>query len=79
MLFNSYEFLLVFFPIVFGGYFILGKMEKIRIRNVFLILMSLIFYGWLNLPYVLIICTCQLPEKLTLNRRRARSGLRESP
>ena len=55
MLFNSYEFLFLFFPIVLLGYFEFGKHKKINLRNVFLIIMSLVFYGWLNPPYVLII------------------------
>lgn len=42
MLFNSLTFLLLFFPIVFFLYFSL----PLKFKNVFLIIISLIFYAW---------------------------------
>lgn len=42
MLFSSNLFLFLFLPAVLGGYYLLGK----RLRNTFLLLVSLIFYAW---------------------------------
>ena len=42
MLFSSMEFLLFFFPIVFGLYFLL----PLKARNYWLLLASLFFYAW---------------------------------
>ena len=54
MLFNSYFFILVFLPITIMGYFFLNKnMEKAAI--IFLIFMSLWFYGYFNYRYLFII------------------------
>lgn len=56
MLFNSYIFIFLFFPITLIGYFILGKINKLQVRNIFLIGMSLWFYGYFNPSYLWIIC-----------------------
>ncbi|MEO7242901.1 MAG: MBOAT family protein [Variovorax sp.] len=45
MLFNSYAFIFVFFPIVLIGFFALGKYHA-RTAAGFLALASLFFYGW---------------------------------
>ena len=42
MLFPSISFLFLFLPFVIGGYYILPKPA----RNTFLLLMSIVFYGW---------------------------------
>lgn len=42
MLFSSFSFLFLFLPLVLGGYYILPK----NARNLFLMLSSIIFYGW---------------------------------
>ena len=55
MLFNSYVFVLAFFPIVLIGYFGLKKFGKYTAEKVFLILASLFFYGYYNWWYLLII------------------------
>lgn len=54
MLFNSYIFVLVFLPLVLTGFYLLaGRAARWRID--WLILASLIFYGWWSPPYVLLL------------------------
>lgn len=48
MLFNSYEFLFLFLPIVLLGYFGLGRTAHSRLANLWLVLASLFFYGYWN-------------------------------
>jgi alginate O-acetyltransferase complex protein AlgI len=45
MLFNSYSFIFVYFPLVLLGFFLIGK-RNIRAAAGFLALASLFFYGW---------------------------------
>lgn len=49
MLFNSYEFIFLFFPLVLAGYAVCRKSGCAR---VFLLLASLIFYGWNSPEYL---------------------------
>ena len=51
MLFNSYEFIFLFLPIVLAGYFFIGKKHD-RAANVWLALASLFFYGYWNTNYL---------------------------
>lgn len=53
MTFSSLVFLTVFFPIVLLGYFCLERWTKAK--NVWLIIASLVFYGWSGIQYLLII------------------------
>ena len=53
MLFNSFEFMLLFLPIAVIGYFLLQKLTKIS-RN-FLVGMSLYFYAYFEVKYLLLI------------------------
>ncbi len=55
MLFNSYEFIFVFFPITFGVYFYLNYKDFTRQGKIFLVLSSLFFYSWWNVFYLPII------------------------
>ena len=55
MLFNSYVFVLLFFPIVIIGYFTLNHFHKYNLSKVFLLIASLFFYGYFNWWYLLII------------------------
>lgn len=52
MLFNSIEYLL-FLPIVFAIYWLLGK--RLRLQNAFVVLASYIFYGWWDWRFLLLI------------------------
>lgn len=51
MLFNSYEFLFLFLPVVFAGFFWLARFDH-RISALWLALASLFFYGWWSPKYV---------------------------
>ncbi len=55
MLFNSYHFIFVFFPVTFFIYFILNRKRLILPSKVWLIFASLFYYGWWNPIYVLLI------------------------
>ena len=55
MLFNSYIFIFLFFPCVLAGYFGLNHFGKYTAANVFLIGMSLWFYGYYNPKYLFVI------------------------
>lgn len=60
MLFNSYEFVFLFFPLTLAGFYIVNKsaaafrggVYKESIRNGFLLAVSLIFYGWVRPEYL---------------------------
>lgn len=56
MLFNSYIFVFLFLPLALVGYYGLNHFKLYRIANLFLIGMSLWFYGYFNKSYLLIIC-----------------------
>lgn len=55
MLFNSYEFLFFFLPIVFGIYFWLHRLQKSGLAKGWLVLASLVFYAWWKIAYLPII------------------------
>lgn len=63
MLFNSYIFIFLFLPITLLGYYVLNHFNC-RISNLFLIGMSLWFYGYFNPSYLLIICSSILGNYL---------------
>lgn len=62
MLFTNFIFLFVFFPLCVGGYLVLWVIQKktgkvnFRIGDIFLILTSLVFYGWARLEGILHLC-----------------------
>lgn len=51
MLFNSYIFIFIFFPIVFFGFFRIGKQSH-ALATLWLAVASLFFYGWWDIRYV---------------------------
>lgn len=55
MLFNSYIFIFLFLPVTLIGYYIINHLNLYRVANVFLIAMSLWFYGYFNQSYLIII------------------------
>ena len=55
MLFNSYEFIFVFFPITVLIYFYLNRKGLNVLSKLFLVLSSLLFYSWWNIVYLPII------------------------
>lgn len=57
MLFNSYEFIFVYLPIVFLLFFLLGRCEEKRFAIAWLVLSSFFFYGWWNFHDLFVLCT----------------------
>ncbi|HBC08351.1 MAG TPA: membrane-bound O-acyltransferase family protein, partial [Rhodospirillaceae bacterium] len=55
MLFNSYTFILVFLPIVIGGFYVFSRTGNHRFMVTFLTFSSVVFYGWWNPKYLLLI------------------------
>jgi D-alanyl-lipoteichoic acid acyltransferase DltB (MBOAT superfamily) len=56
MLFNSYAFVLVFLPITLAGFALILRYRNFRVVASWLVVCSLIFYGWWNPDYVALIC-----------------------
>lgn len=52
MLFNSFEFIFVFLPIVFLIYFFLNKKRFVLASKIWLVATSLFFYSWWNIAYL---------------------------
>lgn len=52
MLFNSYEFILLFLPTVLLGFHLIGKQGNHRVAIAWLVGASLFFYGWWNPAYL---------------------------
>lgn len=57
MIFNSYIFILLFLPLCLMGYFLFNRFRFYHAGLVFLLMMSLWFYGYFNLSYLPIICS----------------------
>lgn len=57
MLFNSFEFIFLFLPLVLIGYFTLNKFKKETMAKGFLVISSLFFYGYFNYSYLILIIT----------------------
>ena len=52
MLFNSFEFLLVFLPVVLSGFYLIGNRGRHRVAIAWLVMASLFFYAWWNPAYL---------------------------
>lgn len=58
MLFNSFEFILCFLPVVFIVYFVLNKQRLVAAGKVWIVFSSLFFYSWWDISYLpLILCS----------------------
>ncbi|MBN1794139.1 MAG: MBOAT family protein [Candidatus Omnitrophica bacterium] len=55
MLFNSYEFIFLFLPVVLIGFFGIGRLKNHRAAILWLVAASLFFYGWWNPVYLCLI------------------------
>ena len=55
MLFNSYIFIFLFLPLTLVGYFFLNAKEKYDMAQLFLLIMSVWFCGFVNIAYLLIL------------------------
>lgn len=65
---SSTEFLFLFLPIAVGIYYVIPKKDGLRLRNIFLVIVSLFFYAWGEPLFVialmvLVISTWKLGEK----------------
>ena len=56
MQFNSYIFILLFLPLAIIGYYGLNALGKEKLAKVYLLVMSLWFYDYFNVIYLVIIC-----------------------
>ena len=52
MLFNSYIFIFAFLPVTLLVFFLLGHAGRLQVASAWLVLMSLVFYGWWNPVYL---------------------------
>ncbi|MGH9648052.1 MAG: MBOAT family O-acyltransferase, partial [Bryobacteraceae bacterium] len=71
MLFNSYPFLLGFLPVTLFGFFAIGQSSR-RLAAAWLAFASLVFYGWWNPIYVLLLAA-SIAFNYTLGVRIARA------
>jgi alginate O-acetyltransferase complex protein AlgI len=55
MIFNSYEFILLFLPLVLAGFFVLGHQGQHRAAVVWLVASSFFYYGWWNPSYLVLL------------------------
>ncbi len=55
MLFNSYIFIFVFFPIVFVSYYLLLNLKNKSVAKIFFVIANLYFYSYWNVKYLPII------------------------
>lgn len=55
MLFNSFEFILAFLPVVYAGYLLLSRAGAARLVVIWLIAASAFYYGWWNPTYLLLV------------------------
>lgn len=65
MLFNSYIFIFIFLPLALAGYYLFNHLRFYKAANIFLIGMSLWFYGYFNPKYLPIICGSIIVNYLT--------------
>lgn len=52
MIFSSMQFILLFLPVVFVGYFSLNRMRLCHLAKLWLALASVFFYGYWNIAYI---------------------------
>ncbi len=55
MLFNSYLYIFLFLPISIIGYYVLSNKAHMMAAKIWLVIVSLFFYGWWNIKYLSLI------------------------
>ncbi len=60
MLFNSYEYIFLFLPIVFFTYFYFAHKKKYIVSKTVLVIASLFFYSWWNIIYLPLILSSMI-------------------
>ena len=81
MLFNSYIFVLLFLPVSLAGWFWLNKCKSQLPSNLFLVVMSLWFYGYFNPEYLWILGSSIVGNYLiakVLSRECLKTGVRKA-
>lgn len=78
MLFSSIVFLFYFLPITLGVYYLIPK-DKLNIRNIWLLVMSLVFYSWGEPVYVFLMIysaalNYYMAREIDREQRNGRSG-----
>lgn len=79
MLFNSYEFILVFLPITLVVFFYIGNIGHHRVAITWLVAASLFYYGWWNPAYLSLILASMFVNYgfgVVLGRQSASEGIR---
>ena len=67
MLFNSYIFVFLFLPITLMGFYGLNYIKQYNAAKIFLLIMSLWFYGYFNKRYLLIL-VCSVIANYVLSK-----------
>ncbi|MDE7205014.1 MAG: MBOAT family protein [Lachnospiraceae bacterium] len=75
MLFNSYIFIFLFFPLVVTGYYWLHHMKLGKAALGYLIVMSMVFYGYNSIQYLAILIVSILVNNLLVNGMDKTHGL----
>lgn len=76
MLFNSFEFIFAYLPIVFAGFFLIGRIDR-RWAALWLVAASLFFYAWWNPKFVALLLLSiagNYGASLLIHRERIASG-----
>lgn len=77
MLFNSYDFLFGFLPLVLLGHHVLSRRVGMRAAWIWLVATSLLFYGWWYAPYLLLLLGSMAGNytvgRVTADERRGRT------
>ena len=74
MLFNSYIFVLLFLPLCVAGYFVCNRIGT-TMANVFLLGMSLWFYGYFNAAYLILIVSSVIINYILYRMILSREGV----
>ena len=74
MVFSSYIFILVFLPLVVLIYYSLSYVKNSIYQRLFLIAVSLVFYGYYNVYYLLLIISSIAVNYLAAKQIQKRSG-----
>ena len=74
MLFNSFEFILVFLPITVVGFFLISLQGSRSLAIAYLSAASMFFYAWWN-PWYLLLILAEVVFNFLLGRQLARSDL----
>lgn len=79
MLFNSYEFVFAFFPISIMGYYLINKIQRPILSKLWLLAVSLFFYGSYSIPFFMSLAVNFASSRLLSSEQyESREKLRKS-